>query len=217
MTEPFNANEFRRQQMAPGPGPGQGPQGQPPIPQPVAQPHMPQPTLQPHMRPQPQLPPQFQPQPQYAPQPYQQTVPQPPHHAQAPQPQMPPQAYAQAQQPQPHSQPQPYAQPPHAVEAPPTAEKKSRFKRGAKKVKVKKVKEPREKRETSPFLVFATGLVAGVLLTIMGLRFVGNTAEVPVRETAAVTAIADAEMPSDLASVQTQLDAVKGLDAPAKP
>lgn len=192
MAEPFNANEFRRRQL----GAGQGPQGQPPIPQPVAQPHP--------------APPQPMPA-QYAPQPYQHPAQPQAQFAQPPHQHISPQSYGQAPQ-----QPAPYA-PPQAAAPEPATEKKSRFKRGAKKTKVKAAKAPREKRETSPFLVFATGMVAGVLLTIMGLRFVSNMTEAPIQDVAALAAPAETGTAADLTRVQEQLNATKGLTTPAKP
>jgi len=190
MTEPFNANEFRRQQL----GGGQTPQGQaqsPPQPSAV-QPQMP-----------PQYAPQAHPQIPHQPVPYQpvapQTMRQAPPHMQG------------AYQPQPHQQAADHAAGPasHALEQP--EEKKSWLNRGAKKAKVKKVKEPREKGATSPFLVFATGLVAGILLTVMGLRVLGGSAETPIRDVAAVPTAVPSEISTELSTVQTQLEAVKGL------
>ncbi len=184
MTQPFDANEFRRQQIVAGQVP-QGapqvmPQGQPqhmqprpmPAPQPAPQPQMP------HYQPQPAPPPQYQgvTQPQQVPQ-HQQHM--PPQQAQR-------QAYQQAmpQQAMPpppmQQQPQQAYAPPPSAETEPVEAKKSVFKRGTKAPKPESGSQGR-----SPALVFTTGLLTGVLFTILGLKMMGQKAERPTVSVAA--------------------------------
>ncbi len=182
MTQPFDANEFRRQQMAAG----QVPQGAPPA-MPQGQPQQMQPHSQPmQQQPMPPQHPQGQvrQQPQYATQAYQapmQQAPQGQMQAQRPpHQQQPRQAYAQPQQPQPG-----HFAPPQAVDAAPAEAKKSLFKRGPKTPKTPNAESGSQGR--SPALVFTTGLLTGVLFTILGLKMIGQKAERPI--VSAATAI----------------------------
>ncbi len=175
MTQPFDANEFRRQQMVAG----QVPQGQvPPAPQQM----QPRPVPAPQPVPQPQMP-HFQPQ-------------QAPQHQQHMPPQ--PQAYQQAMPPQPlQQQPQQAYAPPPSVQTAPAEAKKSLFKRGPKTPKAPKAENGSQGR--SPALVFTTGLLTGVLITILGLKMMGQKAERPIVSAAAATqpgpAVADPNAP----------------------